>query len=74
MRREPTNQELIDRYIFSLETLLPPDKAHDIAAEIRSNLQSLLEDRGVGAGFEPRRGERDSEAAGPPDDRGQPLS
>lgn len=50
MKREATNQELIDRYIFSIETLLPPDKAHDIAAEIRSNLQSLLEDRSAQLG------------------------
>jgi hypothetical protein len=50
MRREPTSQELIDRYIFSIETLLPPDKAHDIVAEIQSNLQSLLEDRSAELG------------------------
>ncbi|MGH9687924.1 MAG: hypothetical protein ACRD5K_12620 [Candidatus Acidiferrales bacterium] len=45
MKREPTNQELLDRYIFSVKTLLPLDKARDIAAEIQSNLESLVEDQ-----------------------------
>ena len=45
MKRELTNQELLDRYIYSVKTMLPPDKMDDIAAEISSNLESLLEDR-----------------------------
>ena len=38
MKRELTNQELLDRYLHSLTMLLPADKMDDIAAEIRSNL------------------------------------
>jgi hypothetical protein len=45
MKPELTNQELLDRYIHSVKTMLPPAKANDIAAEIRSNLESLMEDR-----------------------------
>jgi hypothetical protein len=45
MKRELTNQELLDRYIHSVKTLLPPDRMDDIAAEVRSNLESLTEDR-----------------------------
>jgi hypothetical protein len=45
MKRELTNQELLDRYIHSVKTMLPPEKMDDIAAEVRSNLQSLEEDR-----------------------------
>jgi hypothetical protein len=49
MKPELTNQEqeLVDRYIFSVKIGLPPDKVDDIAAEIRSNLQSLLEDQAM---------------------------
>jgi hypothetical protein len=45
MKRELTNQELLDRYIYSVKTMLPPDKMDDIAAEISSNLESLVEDQ-----------------------------
>jgi hypothetical protein len=41
MKRELTNQELRDRSVHAVKMLLPPDKMDDIAAEIRSNLQSL---------------------------------
>ena len=44
MKRELTSQELLDRYIHSM--WLPPD----IAAEIRSNLESLVEDRAAELG------------------------
>jgi len=50
MKRELTNQELLDRYIHSLKMMLPPDKVEDIAAEIRSNLESLAEDRAAELG------------------------
>jgi hypothetical protein len=46
MKRELTNQELLDRYIHSM--WLPAD----IAAEIRSNLESLAEDRATQLGRE----------------------
>jgi hypothetical protein len=45
MKQELTNQELLDRYIYSVKLLLPPDKMDGIAAEIASNLQSLVDDR-----------------------------
>src|SRR5579862_1446482 len=54
MKRELTNQELLDRYLHSVKTLLPPDKMDDIAAEIRSNLDSLAEDRAAELGRELR--------------------
>src|ERR1700689_4709978 len=54
MKRELTNQELLDRYIHSVKTLLPPDKMDDIAAEVRSNLESLTEDRATQLGRELR--------------------
>jgi hypothetical protein len=54
MKRELTNQELLDRYVQSVKTLLAPDKRDDIAAEIRSNLQSLIEDRAMEVGRELR--------------------
>ena len=50
MKRELTNQELLDRYVHSVKTMLPPEKMEDIAAEIRSNLESLAEDRAAGLG------------------------
>jgi hypothetical protein len=52
MKRELTNQELLDRYVHSLKMRLPPDKRDDIAAEIRSNLQSLAEDQATQLGRE----------------------
>lgn len=52
MKLELTNQELLDRYIQSVKTMLPPDKMEDIAAEIRSNLQSLVEDQAIQLGRE----------------------
>jgi hypothetical protein len=33
-----------------VKTLLPPDRMDDIAEEVRSNLQSLVEDRAVQMG------------------------
>jgi hypothetical protein len=54
MKPELTNQELVDRYIHSLKMLLPPDRMDDLAAEIRSNLESLAEDRGMQLGRELR--------------------
>src|SRR5579863_9245549 len=54
MKRELTNQELLDRYIFSVKMGLPPDNVDDIAAEIRSNLQSLVEDQSMELGRELR--------------------
>ena len=54
MNRELTNQELLDRYIHSVKTLLPPDKRDDIAAEIISNLESLVEDQALELGRELR--------------------
>jgi hypothetical protein len=50
MKRELTNQELLDRYVYSVRTLLPSDQMDDIAAEIRSNLESLVEDRSTQLG------------------------
>jgi hypothetical protein len=52
MKRELTNQELLDRYICAVKMMLPPDKVEDIAAEIRSNLESLAEDRAAELGRE----------------------
>jgi hypothetical protein len=54
MKRELTDQELLDRYIHSVKVLLPPDKMDDIAAEIMSNLQSLVEDQCLQLGRELR--------------------
>jgi hypothetical protein len=54
VKRELTNRELLDRYIHSVKMLLPPDKMDDIAAEIRSNLESLAEDRAMELGRELR--------------------
>ncbi len=53
MKRKLTNDELLDRYIHSLKTLLPPDRMDDIAAEIRSNLESVVEDQAMQLGREP---------------------
>jgi hypothetical protein len=52
MKRELTNQELLDRYVHAVEMLLPADKMDDIAAEISSNLQSLVEDKAMQLGRE----------------------
>jgi hypothetical protein len=52
MKQPLTNQELLDRYIHSLKLMLPADKVEDIAAEIRSNLQSLIDDRSMELGRE----------------------
>jgi hypothetical protein len=52
MTHELTNQELLDRYVHAVKMLLPADKMDDIAAEIRSNLQSLVEDRATQLGRE----------------------
>jgi hypothetical protein len=57
MKPELTNQELLDRYIHSLKLMRPPDKMEDIAAEIRSNLESLTEDRAAELGRELNLGE-----------------
>ena len=47
MKREPTNEELLDRYIHAVKMMLvlPPDKMEDIGAEVRSNLESQVEDQ-----------------------------
>jgi hypothetical protein len=50
MKRELTNQELLDRYIQAVTMRLPPDKMEDIAAEVRSNLESQMEDRATSLG------------------------
>jgi hypothetical protein len=47
MKRELTNQELLDRYIHAIKIMLPPDKMDDIAAEVRSNLESQAEDQAM---------------------------
>lgn len=50
MKRELTNQELLDRYIQAIKMMLPPDKMDDIAAEVRSNLESQAEDQAMALG------------------------
>ena len=56
MKRELTNQELLDRYIHAVKLMLmlPPDKMEDIGAEVRSNLESQLEDQATALGRELR--------------------
>jgi len=57
MKRELTNQELLDRYIHAVKLMLlmlPPDKMEDIGAEVRSNLESQLDDRATALGRELR--------------------
>ena len=54
MKHELTNQELLDRYVHSVKALLPPDRMDDIAAEINSNLESLIEDEAMELGRELR--------------------
>ena len=50
MRRELTSQELLDRYIHAVKMMLPPDTMEDIAAEMRSNLESQVEDQAMALG------------------------
>ena len=47
MKRQPTKEELLDRYIHAVKMslILPPDKMEDIGAEVRSNLESQVEDQ-----------------------------
>ena len=57
MKRELTNQELLDRYIHAVKMMLPPDKMEDIAAEpivahndpspARERVLRLFEDRHI---------------------------
>jgi hypothetical protein len=54
MKRELTNQELLDRYIYAVSLMLPHDKMEDIAAEVRSNLESEMEDQANALGRELR--------------------
>src|SRR5262245_43258772 len=54
MKRDLTNQELLDRYIYAVKMRLPPDKMEDIAAEVRSNLESQVEDQAMALGRELR--------------------
>src|SRR6185369_11109284 len=56
MNRELTNQELLDRYIHavSMRLMLPIDKMEDIATEVRSNLESKIEDEAMALGRELR--------------------
>jgi hypothetical protein len=56
MKRELTNQELLDRYIHAVKLMLmlPPDKMEDIGAEVRSILESQLDDRATALGRELR--------------------
>jgi hypothetical protein len=56
MTRQLTTQELLDRYIYAVKMMLmlPPDQMEDIGAEIRSNLESQLEDRAMALGRELR--------------------
>jgi hypothetical protein len=50
MKRELTNQELLDRYVHALKMMLPPEKMEDIAAEVRSNLESQMDDQAMALG------------------------
>jgi hypothetical protein len=56
MRRELTTHELLDRYVHAvtLMLMLPPGKVEDIAAEVRSNLESQIDDRAMTLGRELR--------------------
>jgi len=69
MKRELTSQELLDRYIHALKVMLPPGKAEDIAAEVKSDLESLAEDRAMELG----RGLRPSEMSVILKQRGHPV-
>jgi len=65
MKRELTTQELLDRYIHALKMMLPPD----IAAEVKSDLESRAEDRSIELGRELR----PSEMSAILKQRGHPL-
>jgi hypothetical protein len=56
MSRQLTNQELLDRYIHALKLMLmmSPEKMEDIAAEVRANLESQMEDQAMALGRELR--------------------
>jgi len=54
MKRTLTNQELLDRYVHAVTMMLPAGKAEDIAAEVRSNLESKAEDQAAALGRELR--------------------
>ena len=54
MKRTLTNQELLDRYVHAVTMMLPAGKAEDIAAEVRSNLESKVEDQAAALGRELR--------------------
>src|SRR5262245_8498688 len=54
MKRALTNQELLDRYIHAVSLMLPPDRMADIAAEVRSNLESHVADQATALGRELR--------------------
>jgi hypothetical protein len=54
MKPELTNQELLNRYVHAVKMMLPPDKMEDIAAEVRSNLESQMEDQVMALGRELR--------------------
>jgi hypothetical protein len=47
VKRELTSQELLDRYIHAIKMtfLLPPDEMDDIVSEVRSNLESQMDDQ-----------------------------
>jgi hypothetical protein len=51
------NQGLLERYIHAVKILLPLNKSDDIAAEIRSNLLSVIEDQEAEVGRELNSGE-----------------
>lgn len=54
MRRELKTQELLDRYVHAVKMmlLLPPGKMEDIGAEVRSNLESQVDDQAMALGRE----------------------
>ena len=41
MKRELTNQELLDRYIYSVKMTLPPSQTNDIAEERLASIAVL---------------------------------
>ena len=56
MKRDLTNEELLDRYIHAvkLRLMLPPDKMEDIGAEVQSHLESQIEEQSLELGRELR--------------------
>jgi multisubunit Na+/H+ antiporter MnhC subunit len=56
VKRELTSQELLDRYIHAIKMtlLLPPDEMEDIVSEVRSNLESQVDDQARALGRELR--------------------